>query len=253
MTTSIIPHLENEYTVSPQHPKYSNRYCTILWRRGQLLVKSVGKLKQPYLPVIDDEKQLVDCLKHSSINLVNIDPKIGIYRLKFWANACQKANKPIFLNIPSSYKWRKPNHKLGGLFRLIDWLLALILLLSLTPIMLVLILIIQFYSPSSLLSYQWCVGERGKLFRLIKFNINRKEKFYFLEDWLGKFGLDNLPKLWNVLRGEISLLGSRYWCLEEAVQLSLLTGESIKKFQHSAISELDQEESVLRDFRELEA
>ncbi|HLO89175.1 MAG TPA: heterocyst development glycosyltransferase HepC [Nostocaceae cyanobacterium] len=230
MTTSIIPNLENKYTLSPQNQHPSRQDCTVLWRRGQLLVKSTDKLKQPYLPALDDEKLLVNCLQHSPINLVYIDAKLGSYWLNFWANACQQANKPIFLKMPSSYKRRKPsNNFLGTLSRLLDWLLALILLVLLTPIMLALMVIIQVYSPGAWFSYEWYVGERGKLFRLIKFCTHDKQNLQLLGNWMSKYSLDNLPKLWNVLRGEIRLLGSRYWCLEEAVQLSLATKKPIEK------------------------
>jgi lipopolysaccharide/colanic/teichoic acid biosynthesis glycosyltransferase len=69
--------------------------------------------------------------------------------------------------------------------------------------------------------YEWRVGEKGKLFRAIKFCTTSQHKFPILGFWLKKSGLEYLPQLWNVVRGEMSLTGSDCWTLEDAVRLSL--------------------------------
>ncbi|WYL97103.1 MAG: heterocyst development glycosyltransferase HepC [Gloeotrichia echinulata IR180] len=221
MTLSIIPTLQNGYTVDEKHQDNRSPYCTLQWRRGQLLVKSSGKLKQPYLPALYSEQSLVECLKHSPINFVRIDPKLGEARLKFWADACEQANKSIFLGIPSTDKGLKPSSPLfSGLKRLIDWIFALALLLIVTPVMLGLVLLMRVYSPGSLFSREWYVGERGKFFRGIKFRTTAKQNITSLGGWMAKYELQNLPQLFNVVRGDMSLIGSRCWTLEDAVRLS---------------------------------
>ncbi|MCC5652727.1 sugar transferase [Nostoc sp. XA013] len=216
MTTSIIPTLENLYDVTQSHQ--DNRGdCTLQWRRGKLLVKPPGQVKQPYLPALNSKRSLVECLQHSPVSLVSIDPKLGEALLRFWADACEEAQKPIFLSIPASKKL--PNQPFRQLQRLIDWIVAFVLLLLVSPVMLGLIVLMQVYSPGSLFCHEWRVGGRGKLFRVMRFHTQNTTP---LERWMGKYSLDNLPQLFNVLRGDMSLTGFRCWTLEDAVQINKL-------------------------------
>ncbi len=168
MTISIIPTLQNHYTSTEQHQDHPSPYCTLLWRRGQLLVKSPGRVKQqqPYLASLYNEELLVECLKHSPVRLVSIDAKLGEAWLKFWAQACKQANKPIYLRLPSGNQRLKQGKPLQRVF---DWILALVLLLLVSPVMLGLVLLMQGYSAGSIFSYEWQVGEQGKLFRAFQF------------------------------------------------------------------------------------
>ncbi|MBN3945850.1 MAG: heterocyst development glycosyltransferase HepC [Nostoc sp.] len=219
MTISIIPTLENLYDVTQQNQ--DNRGdCTLYWRRGKLLVKPLGRVKQPYLPSLNSKRSLVECLQHSPVSLVSIDPKLGEALLSFWADACKEAQKPIFLSIPASNKL--PNHPWRQLQRLIDWIAAFVLLLLVSPVMLGLIVLMQVYSPGSLFCREWRVGERGKLFQAMMFCTTTKHNITPLGRWMHKYGLDNLPQLFNVLRGDMSLTGSCCWTLEDAVQLNKL-------------------------------
>ncbi len=241
MTTSIIPTFNTHYTVNDQHQNKPGPYCTLQWRRGQLLVKPPGNLKQPDLAALDGEQSLVECLKHSPINLVRIDPNLGEAKLLLWASACKQANKPIFLHIPSADKLPKPSTLLWWLKRFTHWIAALVFLLFMSPVILGLVLLIRVDSPGSVFSRQWHIGERGKLFQAIKFRTTASVEKTFGEQaiaphcslseteddritplgvWLRKSGLENLPQLLNVLRGEMSLVGRRCFTLREAVRLS---------------------------------
>jgi hypothetical protein len=215
MTTSIKPTFQNSYTDNPSN------YCRLQWRRGQLLVKLPGLVKQPYLSSLDKEESLVECLKHSPVSLISIDPKLGEEKVLFWATACEQASKPIFLHIPSAKQQGKFNSPfLASLKRVTEWLAALVLLLAVSPILLGLGCIMRVYSPGPLFSREWHVGERGRLFRIMKFRTN-EQNITDLGSWMRKWGLDHLPQLLNVLRGEMSLIGSGCWTLQDAVGLSL--------------------------------
>jgi lipopolysaccharide/colanic/teichoic acid biosynthesis glycosyltransferase len=244
MTSSVISNLDDCYTVSQEHQQSNAPYCTLKWRQGQLLVKPLESAKQPYLASLDNEQHLVECLKHSPVNIVRIDPKLGEERLIFWANACLQASKPIYLHIPTGKKL--PKFKalpLKLLRRLIDFTIAFALLLVTSPLMLALaLLLMRFYSPEEILEQQWHVGERGRLFRTLRFRTtlggdktavnkvtgyknsgrdrNNNHKITPLGCFMRKYGLQNLPLLLNVLRGEMSLTGPRCWTLAEAVRLS---------------------------------
>ncbi|KAB8314572.1 sugar transferase [Tolypothrix campylonemoides VB511288] len=252
MTTSLKATLQNSYTVKQQPQDNPSQYCTLQWRRDQLLVMPSIVVKQPYMPPLDKKGLLVECLKRSPVNLVRIDPKLGEARLRFWADACLAANKPIFLRIPSSDKQPKPvGSVLSWLKRLTEWITALVFLLAVSPIMLGLVLLMRASSPEpgSLFSCQWHIGERGKLFKVFKFRTTTltqkasgdaarstmpsaigyesglcdgedEQNLTTLGFWMRKYGLDNLPQLLNVLRGEMTLTGPRCWTLEDAVRLS---------------------------------
>ena len=227
MTTSILPSLENNYTIpnSKAEKRQNNRsqYCTLQWRRSQLLVKSSGKLEQLYFPSLDNADLLVECLKHSLVNLVSIDPKLDESDLRFWAEACLQANKPIFLNLSYNQRIRKQsNQVLGILQRLLDLILAFVLLFLFSPTILVIIMLMRAKSPENLFESDWYVGQRGKLFRAMKFSTNERDHIFPLGSFIRKYRLDNLPKLLNVIRGEMSLIGFRCWCLSDTLKLNLV-------------------------------
>ncbi|MEO0160740.1 MAG: sugar transferase [candidate division WOR-3 bacterium] len=108
--------------------------------------------------------------------------------------------------------------------RLTDLVLASILLLVLFPFLAVIALLIKIDSPGPVFYVQKRVGFRGKKFSLIKFRsmIKDAEK-YTGPVWAEKndkritrmgrimrpFRLDELPQLFNVLKGDMSFVGPR--------------------------------------------
>ncbi|MEB3218347.1 MAG: heterocyst development glycosyltransferase HepC [Nostocales cyanobacterium 94392] len=233
MTISITPTLYNSRS---RFESKSSIYCTLQWRRNQLLVKSSGTIKQPYMASLDTHESLKECLKHSSAKLVRIDPKLGEEKVRLWADACASISKPIYLSISADKKQPKPNSLfLWGFKRLIEWMIASIFLLVLSPLILLLALFVKLEAQAPIFERSWHVGERGKLFKIIKYRTKSADREAINESttqlgkWMRKSGLENLPQLLNVLRGEIGLFGSCCWTLEDAIKL---TPEAQKQLNH---------------------
>ncbi|WP_414565561.1 MULTISPECIES: heterocyst development glycosyltransferase HepC [unclassified Anabaena] len=237
MTISLIPALQDSASTTPAKQHNCSPYCSLQWRRGKLLVKLPTQAKQISLPSLNNQQLLVNCLKHSLVNLVIIDPNIGEYGVKLWVEACEQAGKPVFLRIPSSSKLI--NHS-SQLQQLIGWMVALGLLLLMSPMMLALMVLMQIDSPGSLFTYEWYVGERGKLFRAVKFCTTANHNMTALGRWMRKYDLDYLPQLFNVLRGEMSLMGSRSLSLSKAVRLTVEEQQTITgSWEDSELLQLD--------------
>ncbi len=110
--------------------------------------------------------------------------------------------------------------------RFLDLVLAIIALLLLAPLLFVIALLVRILLGSPVLFRQTRPGMHGRPFTLIKFRTmsdTRDEHGQLLPDEqrLTRFGrflratsLDELPELWNVIRGDMSLVGPRPLLME---------------------------------------
>ncbi|MGA3185920.1 MAG: exopolysaccharide biosynthesis polyprenyl glycosylphosphotransferase [Bryobacteraceae bacterium] len=89
-------------------------------------------------------------------------------------------------------------------------LLAVMALVIALPVMAVVALIVKFISPGPVIYRQQCAGRNGALFSLYKFrSMQPGAPITTVGKWLRKLRLDELPELFNVVRGEMSIVGPR--------------------------------------------
>ncbi|MBD2175814.1 sugar transferase [Pseudanabaena sp. FACHB-1998] len=221
------------------------KFCKLILKQSRLFLKKlfVRDLKLPQIAAIAARIFTFNTSKLGDNSYVTVDPEVGEARLKRLANSYEARNKCVSLKLPHASELPQNDKVVSwSLKRLFDWLAALTILMVLSPVMLSLATIISLNSKGPIFFHQWRVGENGRLFRIIKFRtmITDADKLHHLvmsgqtglhkcEDdpritsvgrWMRKYSLDELPQLFNVLRGEMSLVGPRPWALYDALRIS---------------------------------
>jgi lipopolysaccharide/colanic/teichoic acid biosynthesis glycosyltransferase len=104
---------------------------------------------------------------------------------------------------------------------IIDFVIALTALLILSPLLIIVFLLLALANNGKPLFFQKRPGKDGKIFKIVKFrtmNDKRDKKGELLPDperltktgkIVRKTSIDEIPQLWNVLRGNMSLIGPR--------------------------------------------
>jgi Undecaprenyl-phosphate glucose phosphotransferase len=132
-----------------------------------------------------------------------------------------------------------------ALKRVFDIFAASVGLLAISPMLLMVALIIKFDSPGPVLFSQLRTGYSGRTFRIVKFRTMN-----VLEDgdvivqakknddrvtrsgrWLRRTSIDELPQLFNVLWGDMSLVGPRPHALAHDVEYAKLIDRYELRFQ----------------------
>jgi len=127
--------------------------------------------------------------------------------------------------------------------RLLDVVVAIPTFIALIPVYLVIALLVAVTSPGPILFIQDRIGVDGKKFRFLKFRTMRDGAHLSRLDVLGtpdenmlerykndpritpvgrvlrRFSLDELPQIWHVITGEMSIVGPRPMLEEEVAQV----------------------------------
>lgn len=108
--------------------------------------------------------------------------------------------------------------------RIIDFVVSLVVLIFGLPLWLGVMLLIKLTSTGPAIFRQKRVGHQGRVFTMLKFRTMRANaeaetgpvwatendpRYTNIGRWLRKTRLDEVPQFWNVLKGEMSLVGPR--------------------------------------------
>jgi lipopolysaccharide/colanic/teichoic acid biosynthesis glycosyltransferase len=119
---------------------------------------------------------------------------------------CWHSERPTLLKVPP---------------RALDIALALTALLVLSPVLLCVALLLLVTSGRPVFFRQERIGRNGRIFSILKFRTMRAgeggpqitaagdQRVTRTGAWLRKLKIDELPQFWNVLRGEMSVIGPR--------------------------------------------
>lgn len=106
----------------------------------------------------------------------------------------------------------------------VEWLAALVLMLIAIPIIAVLAVVLKLTSEGPIFYSQMRLGLHGRPFRIYKlrtmthkceaatgpvWSVHPDPRITRVGKWLRDTHLDELPQLWNILRGEMCLIGPR--------------------------------------------
>ena len=122
--------------------------------------------------------------------------------------------------------------------RVLEFIIALIGLILASPILLIIAILVRIKLGSPIFFRQSRVGLNGEIFEMVKFRTMKdaydaegnllpdEERLTAFGSFLRKSSLDELPELWNVLKGDMSLVGPRPLLVE---YLPLYSEEQMKR------------------------
>ncbi|MDP2624834.1 MAG: sugar transferase [Candidatus Peregrinibacteria bacterium] len=202
-----------------------------------------AKPKKQDIPLMGGLDKLLSVIQHHQIQEVFVaDPRLSHQRILELIHQCEKTDVKfkivsdlfeivagdINLNelegLPSlNLKKRDPNRIYLFLKRLMDILFSIFALVLLLPILLLIMIAIRVESKGKTIFQQKRVGKKGKEFIMYKFrtmHVNTNPNDYAPKDsgdkritkvgkLLRKTSLDEWPQFWNVLKGEMSIVGPR--------------------------------------------
>ncbi len=139
--------------------------------------------------------------------------------------------------------------------RFIDVVIALPVMVFVFPVLCVIVWIAQrLQSPGPLFHVQTRAGMQNRRFKIFKFRTmhlsnneiarqasDRDERIYPLGKFLRKLSVDEVPQFWNVLRGDMSIVGPRPHLIEHNQQFSqFMANYHVRTFVKPGITGLAQ-------------
>lgn len=165
--------------------------------------ESVQKLiiAMPQSDSAEIRKLIAECRK-SSIQVYLVPQWYDLYLSK--AELLELDGLPLVL-----LQERNPSNQVLALKRLMDVLLSGAILVLISPLLVSAAFFVYLRKRRAFRAELRC-GKDGVPFRMYRFNVNRyATKPEAWERWFVRWSLTELPQLWNVLRGDMSLVGPR--------------------------------------------
>ncbi len=194
-------------------------------RKNELvdLRKIVREKKTSEVIIVDSNlsrEKILDIVFHSQAEGLNIWIVPGLYELMMGKVEMSHLGDIPLMRLRSEPLTRKDRAVKRG----VDIAFSLLILVLFTPLMLLVSIIIKIDSKGPVLYKQKRVGLKGKIYNVYKFRSMHKdaevetgpmlakrddERITRLGNFLRKLHLDELPQFFNILKGEMSLVGPR--------------------------------------------
>jgi lipopolysaccharide/colanic/teichoic acid biosynthesis glycosyltransferase len=193
---------------NPTTPTNQANY-SLKWRQNTLIIQRCPRSGGGIAIDLNHGTWAADCLRRSPVQRVKLDRQFNQAELAFWADACAEAGKSVYLSLPSvaqlpqrqkPWRWKTKCA--------IDRITAFYLLAIMSPLLLLLAGVIHRATTETIFVREWQVGARGRLYQAIYFRTSTRHGNCSYSHWMRHYHLDRLPKLINVLRGEMSLVGA---------------------------------------------
>jgi exopolysaccharide biosynthesis polyprenyl glycosylphosphotransferase len=195
------------------------------------------------LPILGNSSQLADLINELRVNLAVVaitgerSARLTNNLIMASWDDCRLIDMPSFYEFLSGklptdhisddwiFEWGVNNGKIYyiRIKRLIDLIMAGICLVIASPLMLVTAMLIKLDSRGPIFFKQERLGQKGKPFNIIKFRTmvqgaenngpvwtdHNDPRITRIGRVIRKLRLDELPQLWNIIRGEMSFIGPR--------------------------------------------
>lgn len=168
----------------------------------------------------EDNHSLIELLRHCDGNSVSLKIVPDFYTIiGGMARSEHMYGVPMIEVLPEPIlPWEQSTK------RLMDLVISLLILMIGLPIWLAVGLIVRLTSPGPAIYRQKRVGRYGKVFTMYKFRTMHQNaeavtgpvwaseddpRYTLIGRWLRKTRIDEVPQFWNVLKGDMSLVGPR--------------------------------------------
>ncbi len=228
------------------HPRHKSKGLTVLGRLEDLPSLVKGQLAVDEIIFVGSD--LTDLAAFEE--MIKLCEDLGIrtrVAVDFFPRSRSRISMDFLGDLPFITLETTPGHGIAMVVkRAIDFVVAVAALILFSPIMLVTAICVRFTSPGPIFYRQIRSGLYGRKFALVKFrtmiegaedklweirHLNEMDGPVFkmrndprvtpIGRFLRKFSIDELPQFWNVVKGEMSIVGPRAPLPEEVVHYSI--------------------------------